>query len=195
MENMWDVRYSEKGYVYGKEPNNFFKEQLQKQQAGKLLLPGEGEGRNAVYAALQGWEVKAFDSSKVGKEKAEKFAAEQNAEISYDLASYETIDYEENYFDMIALIYAHTNNREALHKKMLKYLKPGGIIVLEGFSKEQLQYGTGGPNRIDMLYSTEEINADFIETSEKNCRIEEVILNEGPFHDGKASVLRFTGMK
>lgn len=192
---MWDVRFSEEEYVYGKEPNTFFKEQLLKKQAGKLLLPGEGEGRNAVFAALKGWEVTAFDSSKVGKEKAERLAVEQGVEISYHLASYESSSFEENSFDIIALVYTHTNNREALHKKMLNYLKPGGILIIEGFSKEQIEYNTGGPGRIDMLYSTEEIDTDFIELTEKTCGVEEVILDEGPYHSGKASVLRFVGKK
>lgn len=190
---MWDVRYSEEEYAYGKEPNSFFKEELLKHKPGKLLLPGEGEGRNAVFAALQGWEVTAFDTSQVGKEKAERLAKEQNVEISYELASYETASFEENSFDMITLVYAHTNMREQLHKNLLKYLKPGGMLVLEGFSKEQLQYNTGGPGRIDMLYSIEEIKADFSALSETNCWVEEVMLDEGSSHRGKASVLRFFG--
>lgn len=192
---MWDKRYSADEYVYGTEPNTFFRENLLKQKAGKLLLPAEGEGRNAVFAAIQGWDVTAFDSSEVGKQKAEKLAEENGIKINYLLASYETIDLEENSFDMIALIYAHTDNREAIHKKLLKYLKPGGILLLEGFSKDQLRYNTGGPGNIQLLYSEEEIRTDFKTLTDTVCSIKEELIDAGPYHQGKASLLRFIGTK
>ncbi len=195
MQNMWDSRFASEEYVYGTEPNNFFKEELLKHAPGKLLLPGEGEGRNAVFAAGMGWDVTAFDSSIAGKEKAERLAAKNKVEITYLLDSYESANFEENSFDMIAFVYTHTNIREHQHKKMLNFLKPGGIIVLEGFSKNQLNYNTGGPGNVDMLYSIDEIKADFKLLSEINVREEEISIEEGQFHSGKASVIKTLGKK
>lgn len=195
MENMWDKRYSQEEYVYGKEPNFFFKEHLLNYKPGKILLPAEGEGRNAVFAALSGWEVTAFDNSRVGQEKAMKLANELNVKVSYKIASYGDVNFEEETFDMIAFVYAHTFNREQVHHKMLSYLKPGGIIILEGFSKEQINNNTGGPGNIDMLYSNDEIQSDFKTLSEKKVWMEEINLDESPFHSGVASVIRLIGAK
>ncbi|MFC2129486.1 class I SAM-dependent methyltransferase [Bacteroidota bacterium] len=195
MNNMWDQRYAVEDYVYGEKPNSFFKENLLKYPVGKLLLPAEGEGRNAVFAALSGWDVTAFDSSEVGKAKAEKLSKKHGVSISYLLASHEDVILEAKSFDMLALIYAHSPFRQDIHKKILRYLKPGGTILIEGFSKEQIKYNTGGPGRIDMLFSKKEINSDFSSLAEVDIRIEEVELDEGEFHQGKASVLRMIGKK
>lgn len=195
MKNMWDQRYAGEDYVYGEKPNSFFKENLLKYQAGKVLLPAEGEGRNAVFAAVSGWDVTAFDNSEVGKEKAGKLSEKHGVSISYLLASHEDVILDENSFDMIALIYAHTPYRQDIHKKILRYLKPGGIVLIEGFSKEQIKYNTGGPGRIDLLFSKKEIKSDFNSLTEVDIRIEEILLDEGEFHQGKASVLRMIGKK
>jgi len=195
MENMWDKRYSQEEYVYGKEPNFYFKEQLQNYKPGKILLPAEGEGRNAVFAALSGWEVTAFDNSKVGQEKALKLAEELKVKINYHIASYEDVSLAEESYDLIAFVYAHTSNREQVHNKMLRYLKPGGIVILEGFSKEQLRYNTGGPGNIDMLYSVDEIDLDFKILSEKKVWMEEIKLDDSAYHSGLASIVRLIGTK
>lgn len=192
---MWDQRYNVEEYVYGEEPNEFLKAKLDQLTPGRLLLPAEGEGRNAVYAARQGWKVTAFDNSVVGMEKAKKLAEKHQVYFHYLLSSYDDVELEEASFDVIALIYAHSPERKAIHRKMLRYLKQGGLVLLEGFSKEQLDYGTGGPNRADMLFSNEELQSDFTGLSEMEVRTEVINLDEGEFHQGKASVVRFIGKK
>lgn len=72
MKEFWNGKYSSKEYIYGTEPNEYFKSALEKYRPGTILLPGDGEGRNAVYAAKKGWQVTAFDFSNAAKEKAEK---------------------------------------------------------------------------------------------------------------------------
>ena len=89
MHSFWDSRYNTDQFVYGKEPNRFFASELDKLPAGRLLLPGEGEGRNAVYAAKMGWEVDAFDQSRIGSEKALGFALEQGVHINYQVCDLE----------------------------------------------------------------------------------------------------------
>jgi len=194
-KNPWDQRYAVEEFHYGTEPNKFFKEEIDKLKPGKLLLPAEGEGRNAVYAAKLGWKVIAFDSSIEGQKKAYRLTKEQGVEIEYQLKSYEEFTAEENNFDMLAFIYAHHPNRQQNHRKLASFVKPGGKILLEGFSKEQLQYGTGGPPVLQLLLSEEEIKEDFKDLTE--IKIEKVVkhLSEGKHHLGDSSIIQLLGEK
>lgn len=194
-KNPWDERYSVDEYHYGKAPNEFFKQEIDKLKPGKLLLPAEGEGRNAVYAAKLGWEVVAFDSSIEGPKKAYRLAKEQNVEINYQLKSYDEFTAEENSFDMIAFIYAHNPNRQQNHRKLTGFVKPGGLVILEGFSKEQLKYGTGGPPNLQLLFSEEEIHEDFKDLA--ILKIEKLVrhLSEGKHHFGDSSIIQLLGEK
>ena len=195
MIEMWNQRYAQEEYIYGKEPNEFFRAQLSLLPKGKILMPAEGEGRNAVYAATKSWEVVAFDSSKAAKEKAERLGKLKKVEIEYHISSFEEFKYETNTFDAIALIYAHTFNRKNTHQKMLSFLKPGGILILEGFSKKQIQFNSGGPRNIDMLFSADELKSDFSEFTQLDIDELETELQEGPLHIGEAAVIRAIGKK
>jgi 2-polyprenyl-3-methyl-5-hydroxy-6-metoxy-1,4-benzoquinol methylase len=198
----WNDRYSNKEFAYGEEPNNYFKEQIEKLKPGTILFPAEGEGRNAVYAAKLGWTVSAFDISEEGKNKALKLAEANNVSIDYKVGELETLNYHTEQFDAIALIYAHfpAEIKSSIHKTLETYLRKDGIIIFEAFSKKHLEYlaindKVGGPKDIESLFSIEEIQADFpnyeiIELVEK-----EIELNEGLFHNGKGSVIRFVGKK
>lgn len=202
MNNFWDERFANNKSVYGEEPNQFFKEQLSKLEAGALLLPAEGEGRNAIFAAKTGWEVSAFDTSKVGRENALKRAQIENVAIDYKLQDILEFDYSENMFDAIGLVFAHFPSiiRAKFHQKLISSLRIGGYIILEGFSKNHLQFSeknpsAGGPKNIDMLFDSESILEDF--SSLKTILIEEKIihLSEGEFHQGESYVVRYVGQK
>lgn len=198
----WNERYSNEAFAYGEEPNLFLKEQLSQLPAGKILFPAEGEGRNAVYAAQQGWTVAAFDISQEGKTKAMRLAEKNKVTIQYIVGDLQALDFEEEQFDAIALVFAHfpPNLKSLYHTTLSKYLKKGGTIILEAFSKKHIDYVTanekvGGPKDIDTLFSVEEIKADFpgyeiLELTEK-----EVELHEGLFHNGTGAVIRFVGRK
>lgn len=197
MNSFWDVRYNTEQYVYGKEPNSFFATQIDQSAPGRLLLPGEGEGRNAVYAATKGWAVDAFDQSGTAKEKALKFASEKMIQINYNVCPLEDFNFKPNHYDLAALIYFHTDvsSRKYLHKKIYESLKPGGILILEAFHKEQLNNNTGGPKSLDMLFDEEELSIDFASFDRLSLEKQVIILNEGPFHQGEATVIRYTGKK
>jgi SAM-dependent methyltransferase len=197
MNDFWNKRYSTEEYAYGTLPNEFFREEAKKLIPGKILFPAEGEGRNAVYAALIGWEVYAFDISTEAKLKAEKLADRNNLMIHYTISPVDEIKYPEAYFDCIVLIYAHFSpqNRNRYHRNLLKLLKPGGTIILEGFSKKQIKLDSGGPKDIDMLFSRTELENDFIYLSSFQVTETEYILNEGKYHQGIAAVIRLTGKK
>ncbi len=190
MKEIWNQRYAQELFVYGTEPNEFFKTQLSLLPAGKILLPAEGEGRNAAYAASKGWNVIAFDSSMSGKEKAEKLMKQKNVQFEYLIESFEEFEYQESSFDVIALIYAHTFNRKDNHQNILHYLKPGGTLLLEGFSKKQIFYNSGGPRKKEMLFSKEELKSDFSDCKLLDIDELETELQEGPMHIGKASIIR-----
>jgi SAM-dependent methyltransferase len=141
MRDFWNSRFSGNEYVYGEEPNTFFAEELQKYQPGALYLPGEGEGRNAVFAAVKGWKPVAVDWSAAGKEKAEKLAQKNETSITYHIADLTTYQPEPQSFDAAALLFVHLPpaERELLHRSVIEALKPGGVIILEAFTTEQLK--------------------------------------------------------
>jgi len=197
MKDPWDEKFSGKDYAYGKEPNAFFKEELDKLPKGKILLPAEGEGRNAVYAASKGWEVVAFDTSVEGLRKAQKLAEKAKVSIDYRKADLEEFRTELGSFDCLALIYAHIpfSNRQKTHQRLINYVKPGGVVLLEGFSKNQLGKSSGGPKSEFLLYSTDEITEDFREITEIAVKEVETKLKEGKLHNGSASVIRMVGKR
>ena len=198
----WNDRYSNSAFAYGTAPNNFFKEQIEKLNPGTILFPAEGEGRNAVYAAKLGWKAAAFDISEEGKNKALKLAEANNVTLDYKVGELETLNYQPDQFDVIALIYAHfpAEIKSQLHKILETYLRKDGIIIFEAFSKKHLEYlaindKVGGPKDIESLFSIEEIKADFPNYKIIQLEETEIELNEGLFHNGKGSVIRFVGKK
>jgi ubiquinone/menaquinone biosynthesis C-methylase UbiE len=197
MTEFWNERFGSEEYAYGTEPNQFYKEQLGKLVPGKILFPAEGEGRNAVYAATRGWLVTAFDPSIEGKRKAELLAQKNKVSINYLIDNYEFVNFPAESFDCIVLIFAHMHplKRKEYHQKLATFLKPEGILILEGFSKNQISNNSGGPRDINMLFSKEELKSDFGSFSELKINEDDALLNEGPFHNGIASVIRVSGVK
>lgn len=199
---MWNERYSQKEFAYGEEANLFLKEELLKLACGKILFPAEGEGRNAVFAAKNGWDVNAFDLSIEGKKKALLLAEKHLVKITYELGELEKLDYIQNQFDALALIYAHfpADIKSKYHKILSNFLRPGGIIIFEAFSKHHIEYrkknpAVGGPNDLSMLFSIEEIKADFDGFDILLLEETEVELHEGLYHNGVGMVIRFVGRK
>ncbi|NML71334.1 class I SAM-dependent methyltransferase [Chryseobacterium sp. RP-3-3] len=198
----WNERYSSDEFAYGIEPNNYLKEQLEKLNPGNILFPAEGEGRNAVFAAKLGWKVSAFDISEEGKNKALQLAQNNDVKIDYQVGELETLDFHTEQFDVIALIYAHfpADIKSSLHTVLDQYLRKGGLIIFEAFSKNHLEYvlkneKVGGPKDIGSLFSIDEIKADFPNYEVIELEEKEIELNEGVFHNGTGSVIRFTGRK
>ena len=198
----WNDRYSTDEFAYGEQPNNYLKEQLVQLETGTILFPAEGEGRNAVFAAKLGWEVSAFDISIEGKNKALQLAENNNVSIDYQVGELQELDYKAEQFDAIALIYAHFPSaiKSSYHKTLSNYLRKGGLLIFEAFSKQHLDYlakneKVGGPKEIDMLFSIEEIRADFENYEIIVLEEKEIELNEGLFHNGLGSVIRFVGRK
>lgn len=202
METFWNERYKGTEYIYGETPNRYFEETLRKLKPGKILLPAEGEGRNAVFAARLGWQVFAFDYSHQAMKKAQQLAEKQNVKIHYQVADFAHVSYEEKSFDTIAVIFAHFGPEEKMGflQKMTSLLKPGGTFIMEVFSKTQLKYQkvnptSGGPKHPDMLYDSEELKTWTSGFQTHELTEKEVELQEGSHHAGLAAVVRFWGTK
>jgi 2-polyprenyl-3-methyl-5-hydroxy-6-metoxy-1,4-benzoquinol methylase len=198
----WDARYGSEEFAYGIHPNNYLEEQLKKLDKGKILFPAEGEGRNAVFAANLGWTVTAFDISVEGQKKALRLAETNEVVIDYQVGELINLTLANGQFDVIALIYAHfpADLKSFYHKSLDKYLRNGGTIIFEAFSKNHLNYvleneKVGGPKDIDSLFSIEEIKSDFPNYEFEELTEMEIELNEGLFHNGTGSVIRFVGQK
>lgn len=197
MKSFWDTRYDTDNFVYGREPNGFFASSIKDLSPGKVLLPGEGEGRNAVYAAGLGWEVDAFDQSGVAAEKARYLMEAEGVQVNYRVSELAEYLFKEEHYDLVGLIFFHAipSVRQLLHSQVMKSLKPGGTLILEAFHTSQLGNATGGPQALEMLYDGNILTTDF--SSLKTEILEELTekLSEGPFHQGEAGLIRYIGIK
>lgn len=202
MKEFWNERFSMDEYVYGEEPNEYFKSQFLKFDPGEILFAAEGEGRNAVFAAKEYWKVAAFDQSDTGKMKAEKLAEKNGVQVDYKVGNLPELGYDEKEFDAVALIYAHflREVRADYHKLLISYLRRDGLIFFEGFSEKHPEFQkknpqVGGPKDASLLYSMEEIKKDFGELKFLELYETEVELNEGEYHKGTGAVIRFVAQK
>lgn len=203
MKEFWDSRYQAEAFAYGMDPSKHLVNMLPSvPQNGKILFVAEGEGRNAVFAAKQGYDVFAFDLSEEGKKKALQLAEKHDVQMQYTVCGVEQANYPDASFDAIVMVYAHfpKEMRQTYHEKIVKWLKPGGLLIIEGFNKQQLKYSTinpksGGPKDIDMLYSANMLTSDFGDLETVTLKESVEVLAEGEYHQGEASLIRFAAKK
>jgi 2-polyprenyl-3-methyl-5-hydroxy-6-metoxy-1,4-benzoquinol methylase len=197
MKSFWDERYSADEFVYGTSPNEFFKARIDVLPPGTLLLPCEGEGRNAVYAATLNWQVFAFDQSEKGREKCAQLAASKHVQVNYQVADAMEYNFGENQYDAIALIYAHfpAAIRTHIHQRCITAVKPGGIIMLEAFNPLQLNNTSGGPKDETMLYTLKMLQQDFNNTKIELLETLKTHLQEGEHHSGMGDIIRLVAGK
>lgn len=196
MVGMWDERYSEAAFVYGTEPNAFLRE-----HAGKLASPvlslGEGEGRNGVFLATLGLDVTGVDQSEVGLRKAQSLAASRGVTIHTIATDMTQYDPGEATFGSVVSIFAHLPSiaRRALHGRVLRCLRPGGVFLLEAYTPEQAPRDTGGPSDPDMCVTLASLREEFAGCELVWAREMERSVVEGRYHTGEASVVQFIARK
>ena len=200
MKDFWNARYAEEDFAYGTEPNEFLQVQSAKMPAGRVLCIAEGEGRNAVYLATQGYQVTAVDQSAVGLEKTRQLGKQHKVEIDTIEADLQDFNIQPGAWDGIVSISAHLPPaiRKKLHTQVVEGLKPGGVLILEAYTPRQLEMpGTGGPpaTQIDMFMSLSELTLelqglDFILAQET-----ERVFNEGKYHQGAGAVVQLVAIK
>ncbi|MCT8985250.1 class I SAM-dependent methyltransferase [Shewanella phaeophyticola] len=198
---MWDQRYNEAGFVYGVEPNDFLKSECSRiPKGGRVLCLAEGEGRNAVFLAKQGYKVTAVDQSPVGLKKAQAFAAECGVEMTTVVADLSHYDLGQNVWDGIVSISAHVppSLRKDLHQQAVNALKTNGIFILEAYTERHI-YMTGigrlPPSSKELFMSLEALETelkglDFLVGIEVERHI-----SEGKYHQGDSAVVQIVGCK
>jgi len=196
--DFWNARYAEAPLAYGEAPNAFVVREAHRLPAGgHILLPGDGQGRNSVWLARQGHSVTCVDWSETGLARAEELAACHEVRIRPLCADLALWDWPEQAFDGVVAIHLHLppDVRPKVHRAMLNALRPGGILLLEAFDLGQIHYRSGGPSRPDMLYSVEMLAEDFAEGDILLLEHAQVMLDEGPYHQGPAEVVRLVAQR
>jgi len=194
---MWDERYSAEEYAYGKTPNQFLEDNYDVIPKGKVLCLAEGEGRNAVFLAKQGYSVTAVDASQVGLQKAEKLAEEHGVSIELVHADLTDFDMGENRWDGIVSIFFPLPSalRKELHKKVVAGLKPGGVFLVEAYTPDQLRHGTGGGNSADTMTTKESLSLELDGLKFKHLIELERDVVEGIYHTGLGAVVQAIAIK
>lgn len=198
--NFWDERYSEPGFAYGTQANDFLQQQAARIPAGRVLCLAEGEGRNAVHLAKLGYQVTAVDSSAVGLAKARQLATQHQVSITTIAADLTDHDITTTQWDGIVSISAHLPPviRQRIHQQIVHSLSPGGILLLEAYTPRHLEIGgIGGPKREnrDMFMTLDILRAELkglaIETAHEIDRE----VNEGRYHKGLSAVVQLVARK
>lgn len=197
--NFWDQQFATTEFKYGTDANQFLRQQATQLPPGaRVLLPGDGEGRNSVWLAQQGFEVTAMDSSRVGLDKAQRLAEQKGVRIETihaDLADWVPTPAS---VDAVVLTFVHLPEalRATVHQRLVRALRPGGRLILEAFHPLQLGKPSGGPKVAAMLYTLDLLRGDLQAALQSDLK--EVLgwegedqLNEGLGHQGLAHLTRF----
>ena len=189
----WDARFAGDDYLFGTAPNVFLAAQRPRLAAGQRALSvADGEGRNSVWLAQQGLAVTAFDIAPRGVAKARALAARAGVEVDYHVAGVEDWPWTPAAFDVVAAIFVQFATpavREKMFAGMLQTLKPGGLLLLQGYTPRQLDYRTGGPPRVEHLYTAELLRQAFAGHELVELREHDDVLAEGTQHAGMSALI------
>lgn len=195
----WQERYAAPGYLFGTAPNAFIKAQAHRLRKGqKALAIADGEGRNGVFMAEQGLDVLSLDFSSTAQEKAKKLAAERGVTLRVEQADVINWSYPADTFDVVAGIFfqfATPDEREKIFAGIKRTLKKGGLLLIEGYTPKQLEYKTGGPSRIENLYTRELLQDAFGDFASLDIREYDAEIQEGPGHGGMSALIDVIGIK
>lgn len=195
----WNQRFSGADFIFGTEPNEWLREQAQVWQRGqRVLCVADGEGRNSVWLARQGLAVDAYDIAEVGVAKARQLAAAQGAQVHYTVADCDQFDYGEARYDGVAAIFvqfADPAMRARLFDHIRRCLKPGGVLILQGYTPKQLEYKTGGPPFASHLYTEALLREAFAGFELLALREYEAELTEGSQHKGRSALIGLVARK
>jgi len=189
----WNLRYSGEDYFYGEEPNRFLEEQRHRLHAGMAaLVPADGEGRNGVWLATLGLDVHTVDNAASGIAKSLRLAEQEGVDLRAEQADLFSWEWPDSTYDVIVSIFFHmpSAKRAEIHHKMLRALKPGGLLILEAFHQEQLRHRSGGPKDADLLYTEALLKDDFSAAIIEHMEKHRIDLDESDAHRGIAVVVR-----
>ena len=197
-QEMWDKRFSTPNYVFGEEPNAFLVSQAARLGKGHALALADGEGRNSVWLAKRGFAVDAFDFSKPAVAKAHALAEKHKVQVNFTCSPWQSFDWKPSHYDVVAGIFfqfATPDERAELFGKIIHSLKSGGTVIIQGYGKNQLQYKTGGPDKLEHLYDEELLRKAFAGFDIQVCESYETMIHEGPGHSGMSALVGFVARK
>lgn len=195
----WDARFDTDTYIFGTDPNVFLASHKALFKPGmRVLAVADGEGRNGVWLAQQGCKVVSVDISPLGLEKARKLAAQRKVQIEFQCADLMNWDWPHEAFDVVVCIFiqfATPAERKTLFGGFWSALKPGGTLLLEGYGVKQLQYNSGGPGKLENLYTPDMLRESFVAWEIDSLSEYEAVLDEGPKHSGMAALVDLVARK
>ena len=197
-QEMWDKRFSTPNYVFGEEPNAFLVSQAALLGKGHALALADGEGRNSVWLAQQGFTVDAFDFSAPAIVKAQALADKHQVQVNFSCCAWQNFDWKPAHYDLVAGIFfqfATPEERAELFEKIKQCLKPGGVLVIQGYGKNQLTYKTGGPDKLEHLYDEDLLRQAFAGFDVQVCETYETSITEGAGHSGMSALVGFVARK
>lgn len=198
--DFWNKRFDTPDYIFGRAPNEYLQTQAKQylKKGDAVLCVADGEGRNSVWLAKQGMQVDAFDLSEVALKKANALATEQAAHVQFTLASSDTWDWLPNQYDAVVGIFiqfADPVMRTRLFAQMASTLRPGGVLIVQGYTPKQLEYKTGGPSILEHLYTEDMIRILIGDLEPIDLCLYEKALSEGPKHTGMSALLGLVAHK
>jgi cyclopropane fatty-acyl-phospholipid synthase-like methyltransferase len=194
----WQTRFAAPGYAFGKAPNAFLKAQAHLLRPGQRALSvADGEGRNGVWLAEQGLDVLAIDFSAAGLAKARALAAERGVTLRTELADVTTWTWPAEAFDVIAAIFIFVEpaQRPAFFRNLKRALKPGGILLMQGYRPEQLNYRSGGPPNAARMYTRAILQEGFGDMAALDIREHDSAISEGSAHVGMSALIDLVARK
>ena len=195
----WETRFRAQDYIFGKEPNAFLRAQAHRLHAGQTALSvADGEGRNGVWLAEQGLDVLAIDFSAAALAKARALAAERGVQLRTEVADIATWRWPREAFDVVTAIFIQVlfpPERALLFGNLKRALKPGGLLLMQGYRPEQLTYRTGGPPEPERLYTRALLEESFGDMAELEIREHDSMIHEGTAHVGMSALIDLVGVK
>lgn len=189
----WEERFEGDGYLFGTAPNAFLAREAGRLGPGaRVLCVADGEGRNSTYLAGLGHDVHAVEAAANALVKAERLAAERGVAVRFEQADLEEWDWPVAAYDAVVGIFIQFTDpagRMAMFRRMAHALAPGGLLLLEGYGPGQLAYGTGGPKRLDHLYTVGELATAFPGFEVLLLEAYDAVLDEGPRHQGMSALV------
>lgn len=192
-QDRWNTRFGGEEYLFGTSPNAFLASQQHLLKSGQRALAiADGEGRNGVWLAEQGLQVTAVDFSPVALDKARRLAASRRVEVTFVQADLATWAWQADSFDVIAAIFiqfADPTLRAAIFRGIRRTLVPGGLLLLQGYRPEQIQYGTGGPPHAENMYTAAMLRNAFSDFEIITLTERDSEITEGQGHHGMSALV------